>query len=155
MRWTKGEFAIDDERARLDMERILDWLGQSYWAGSTPREAVRTSWERAGLTLGVYHGEELIGCARAVTDFARFAYLSDVYIDPPYRGRGLGQWLVQTMLAHPAVAGVRWVLHTQQATTEFYRQFGFDLPHEMADHPVMQRPKPAVMGDWGLGDGEA
>ena len=57
MRWTNGEYAVFDDRARLDMECILDWLGQSYWAGKTPRDAVRTSWERAGVTLGVYHAE--------------------------------------------------------------------------------------------------
>jgi GNAT superfamily N-acetyltransferase len=142
MRWTNGEFAIDDDRARLDMEYILDWLGQSYWAGKTPRDAVRTSWERAGVTLGVYHAEELIGCARAVTDFARFAYLSDVYIDPTYRGRGLGRWLVQTMLAHPAVSGVRWMLHTNDAHG-LYGEFGFEAP----DETVMQRPKPEAGDD--------
>jgi GNAT superfamily N-acetyltransferase len=79
----------------------------------------------------------LVGCARAVTDFTRFAYLADVFILPEHRGHGLGRWLVQTMIEHPSVGNVRWVLHTLDAHG-LYRQFGFELADEM----VMQRPKP-------------
>ena len=81
----------------------------------------------------------MIGCARAVTDFARFAYLSDVYVDPGHRRHGLGRWLVETMLAHPDVPGVRWVLHTGDAHG-LYARLGF----EPADGTVMQRPRPPV-----------
>ena len=103
MRWTNGAYEIDDERSRLDMDRIVAWLAESYWAGSQPEAAVRRSWDAAGVTLGLYHGGEMIGCARAITDFTRFAYLSDVYVEPEHRGHGLGRWLVQTMLDHPDV----------------------------------------------------
>jgi GNAT superfamily N-acetyltransferase len=136
MRWTRDEYEIDDDRARLDMERIVGWLAGSYWARNTPEAAVRRSWERAGVVLGVYHGNELIGCARAVTDFARFAYLSDVFVLPEHRGHGLGRWLVETMIEHPEIPGVRWVLHTNDAHG-LYGQFGF----EPADETVMQRRK--------------
>lgn len=138
MRWTNGDYEIDNERARLDMERIMGWLAESYWAGTTPEAAVRRSWDKAGVVLGLYRGDskEMIGCARAVTDFARFAYLSDVFVLPEHRGHGFGRWLVQTMIAHPAVPGVRWVLHTKDAHG-LYGQLGF----EAADETVMQRPK--------------
>ena len=136
MRWRNGDYEIDDERSRLDMERIIAWLAESYWAGATPEAAVRRSWQRAGVVLGLYRGAELIGCARAVTDFARFAYLSDAFVLPEHRGHGLGRWLVQTMIDHPAVPGVRWVLHTKDAHG-LYGQLGF----EAADETVMQRPK--------------
>ena len=137
MRWTNGEFELDDDRARLDMARIVVWLAESYWARDRPEPDIRRSWEAAGVVLGLYHSEAMIGCARAITDFSRFAYLSDVYVDPPYRGHGLGRWLVQTMIEHPELPRVRWVLHTNDAHG-LYRQFGF----EGADETVMQRPKP-------------
>lgn len=137
MRWTNGDYELDDDRTRLDMDRIAGWLAESYWARSTPEKAVRRSWERAGVTLGLYRDGNLVGCARAVTDFARFAYLSDVFIEPEHRGQGLGQWLVQTMIEHPDVPNVRWVLHTSDAHG-LYRQYGFT----QADDTVMQRPKP-------------
>ncbi len=144
MRWTNGEYEIDDARPRLDMDRILGWLAESYWAGATPEAAVRRSWDRAGVVLGLYQGtgREMVGCARAVTDFARFAYLSDVFVMPEHRGHGLGRWLVETMIEHPSVPGVRWVLHTSGATARLYQQFGFETVGETEDSTVMQRPKP-------------
>ena len=143
MRWTEGDYEIDDDRTRLDMERIVGWLAGSYWARNTPEAAVRRSWERAGVVLGVYHGDELIGCARAVTDFARFAYLSDVFVLPEHRGHGLGRWLVETMMEHPEIPGVRWVLHTRSYTARFYVQLGFEVIFDSPVETVMQRPKPA------------
>jgi GNAT superfamily N-acetyltransferase len=138
MRWTNGAYEIDDEQSRLDMDRVVAWLAESYWAHSQSEAAVRRSWDAAGVSLGLYHGGQMIGCARAVTDFTRFAYLSDVYVEPEHRGQGLGRWLVQTMLDHPDVPQVRWVLHTVDAH-DLYGQLGF-LP---ADETVMQRPRPA------------
>ena len=138
MRWTNGAYEIDDEQSRLDMNQVVAWLAESYWACSQSEAAVRRSWDAAGVSLGLYHGGQMIGCARAITDFTRFAYLSDVYVEPEHRGQGLGRWLVQTMLNHPYVPHVRWVLHTVDAH-DLYGLLGF-LP---ADETVMQRPRPA------------
>jgi GNAT superfamily N-acetyltransferase len=137
MQWTNGEFEIDDDRSRLDLERIVIWLAESYWAGWAPPEVTRRSWERAGVVLGLYRGNELVGCARAITDFTRIGYLSDVFVLPEYRGQGLGRWLVQTMLEHPDVDAVKWLLNTDDAHG-LYSEFGF-LP---GDQTVMQRPRP-------------
>ena len=137
MRWTNGDYELDDDRARLDMDRIVSWLSQSYWARSQSEAAVRRSWDAARVTLALYHGDEMNGCCRAITDFTRFAYLSDVYLEPAHRGRGLGRWLAQTMIDHPEIQRVRWVLHTADAHS-LYSQLGF-LP---ADDTVMQRPRP-------------
>jgi GNAT superfamily N-acetyltransferase len=137
MQWERDQFVIDDDRQRLDMPRIMGWLAESYWAGWRPAEEVRRSWDAAAVVLGLYEGQELIGCARAVTDLTRFAYLSDVYLNPAYRGHGLGRWLVQTMLDHPAISdNARWVLHTADAHG-LYAQLGF----EPAEESVMERPR--------------
>jgi GNAT superfamily N-acetyltransferase len=141
MRWTNGDYELDDDRARLDMDRIVAWLADSYWARKNPEAVNRRSWDAASIALGLYAGDELVGCARAVTDFTRFAYLSDVLVLPEYRGRGLGRWLVQTMIEHPDIGRVRWVLHTDDAHG-LYRSFGFEPVVESGDETVMQRPRP-------------
>ncbi len=132
MQWTRDQFTLDDDRQRLDMDRILDWLAESYWAGARTSAEVQRSWDAAAIVVGLYDGDSMIGCARAVTDFTRFAYLSDVYVDPTYRGLGLGRWLVQTMIEHPDACQARWVLHTSDAHG-LYRELGF----EGADESVM------------------
>jgi len=137
MQWTRDSFVIDDERTRLDMPRIMGWLAESYWAGWRPPREVQTSWDAAAVVLGLYDGAELIGCARVVTDYTRFSYLSDVFVDPRYRGLGLGRWLVETTVNHPAISdNTRWVLHTNDAHG-LYAQLGF----EPAGENVMERPR--------------
>ena len=137
MQWVHDQFVIDDDRARLDMPRIMGWLAESYWAGWRPPAEVRTSWDAAAIVLGLYDGQEMIGCARVVSDFTRFSNLSDVFVDPHYRGLGLGRWLVETAVAHPAISeNSRWVLHTSDAQG-LYAQLGF----EPAGAGVMERPR--------------
>ena len=53
-----------------------------------------------------------------------------------HRGRGLGVWLVQTVLEHPELRGVRMVLGTADAHG-LYERFGF-RPVDQAR--MMERP---------------
>ncbi len=129
MQCVRDGFVVDDDRDRLRQcfDRIAGWLGGSYWAGNRRPDEILRSWEHAGVVLGAYADDEacvLVSCCRAVTDFARFAYLSDVYVLPELRGRGLGSWMVGTMLDLPDLAGVRWVLDTNDAHA-VYRRLGF------------------------------
>ena len=137
MQWTRDQIVIDDDRARLDMPRIMGWLAESYWAGWRPPAEVRQSWDAAAVVLGLYDGQDLIGCARVVSDFTRFSYLSDVYVNPAYRGHGLGRWLVEIAVDHPAISeNSRWLLHTSDAHG-LYERLGF----EPAADNVMERPR--------------
>jgi GNAT superfamily N-acetyltransferase len=117
-------FTISSDPARLDMDAICSFLARSYWAAERDRDTTRRAVEHS-LCFGVYEGERQIGFARVVTDCATFAWLADVFVDENYRGRGLGKWLVQTVLSHPDLQSVpRWFLATRDAH-ELYRRFGF------------------------------
>lgn len=77
------------------------------------------------LCFGVYHKDRQIGFARIISDLATVAYLGDVYILEEYRGKGLSKWLVETIMAHPDLQGLRrWILLTGDAHG-LYRQFGW------------------------------
>lgn len=124
--WQNGEFTISDDRNRLQIDAIHKYLSEeSYWA----RERSKEQTERAiknSLPFGVYKGENLIGFARVVTDFATFAYLGDVFILEDYRGKGLSKWLMEVIISHPDLQGFRrWILATKDAHT-LYEKFGFD-----------------------------
>lgn len=123
--WTRGDFAISTDPARLDLRVIHAFLQGSYWASGISYETVERSVE-GSLPFGLYDGVRQIGFARVVTDKATFAYLADVFVDERYRGRGLGAWLVSTVLSHPDLQGLRrWFLLTRDAHG-LYRKFGFD-----------------------------
>ena len=124
MEWTRGEYTISCDPQRLDLAVIHGFLQKSYWAGNVSEDVVRRSIENS-LCFGVYDRQSQVGFARVITDRATFAYLADVFIIEQHRGRGLGKWLVETVLAHPELDGLRrWVLVTRDAH-DLYRQSGF------------------------------
>jgi len=120
----RDRFTISTDPARLDMDAICDFLKRAYWANTRPRERTERA-IRNSLVFGVYDGDRQIGVARVVSDYSIFAYLCDVFIHEDYRLRGLGKWLIQTILEHPDLREMRrWVLVTDDAHG-LYRQFGF------------------------------
>jgi len=135
----QGEFIISTDRNRLQIEAIYKFLSEeSYWAQTRTREQTETAIKNS-LPFGVYKGENQIGFARVVTDYATFAYLGDVYILEEFRGLGLSKWLMETIVGHPDLQGFRrWVLATKDAHT-LYEKFGF---HALV-HPERWMEKPA------------
>jgi GNAT superfamily N-acetyltransferase len=127
MRWDGPEdHWVSDDRSRVDVARVHRWLSdQSYWAQGRSYEVVARS-VRESLTLGLYRpGGDQVGVCRWVTDYATFAWLSDVFVDATVRGRGLGSFLVATAVAHPDVRDLPLqVLGTRDAH-DLYRPFGF------------------------------
>ncbi len=123
--WRRGEYAISTDRARLDRAAIHDFLSRrSYWAVRIPREVMERSIENA-MIFGIYRGAEQVGFARVVTDFATFAWIGDVFVVEAHRGRGLSKWLMETIVTHPQLQGLRrWLLATRDAEG-LYQQYGF------------------------------
>jgi GNAT superfamily N-acetyltransferase len=136
MEHQKGQFRIVTDLERIDLETIVGWLIQTYWAKDRSREQIRDSWHASGVVACLYHESQPIGCARAVTDFVTLAYLADVLVLPEWRGQGLGRWLVETVVDHSGLARVKWMLHTRDAH-ELYRKLGFAEPGPR----VMERQK--------------
>lgn len=124
MEWEQDNYLISDDDAILDIDAICDFLSRAYWADKRPRDVIEKSIKHS-LNFGVYDGEEQIGFARVVTDRAVFAYLCDVFIHEDYRGRALGKWMMECIMSHPELQGLkRWCLLTKDAHG-LYKQFGF------------------------------
>ncbi|WP_110513248.1 GNAT family N-acetyltransferase [Herpetosiphon llansteffanensis] len=124
MHWQRDDYTISTDPALLDYAAIVVGLHQTYWAAERDPALIIRSVEHS-LCFGVYHGQQQIGLARVITDYAVFAYIDDVYILAEHRGKGLGKWLVQTVLAYPELQGLRrWLLATRNAQG-LYAQVGF------------------------------
>ena len=121
----KKGFMISTDKSRLDFEAIYNYLAEhSYWAKGIPRERLSRAVENS-ICFGIYKENEQAGFARVVTDEATFAYICDVFVLPAYRGMGLSKWLIQTIVEHPELQGLRrWSLATADAHG-LYSQFGF------------------------------
>jgi N-acetylglutamate synthase-like GNAT family acetyltransferase len=116
---------IDTAKDRLDIGLIHDFLSRrSHWARGIPRETVERAIDHS-LCFGLYRDGTQIGFARIVTDEATFAYLADVFVVAGQRKGGLGQFLVEAILAHEPLQGLRrWLLVTRDAAS-LYRRCGF------------------------------
>ena len=125
--WTRGEFLISTDPQRLDFDTVYEFISTSYWGQGMPRATLERAIENS-LIFGVYHGTRQAGFARVITDRATYAYLSDVFVLEPYRKRGLSKWLVECILAHPDLQGLRrFALFTRDAQG-LYQRYGFAPP---------------------------
>jgi GNAT superfamily N-acetyltransferase len=119
-------YSVSTDPARLDVAMIHDYLSnRSYWAPGISRELVERS-IRHSLCFGAYAPDgRQVAFARIISDRATFAYLCDVFVLENYQGQGLGKLLMQHIVDHPELQGLRrWMLATRDAHS-LYAQFGF------------------------------
>jgi GNAT superfamily N-acetyltransferase len=137
----RGPFLVSTDPARLDRALIHRFLAASYWAEGIPAAVVDRSIE-GSIPFGLYLGDNQIGFARVVTDRATFAYLADVFVLPDHRGAGLGRWLLECVLAHPDLQGLRRFLLATRDAHGLYERFGFTPP--LRPQSLMERFSPDI-----------
>ena len=133
---------ISTEKSLLDVHVIHDYLSnRSYWAKGRSIETVKKSIENS-FCFGVYTGNQQIGFARVVTDFAVYAYILDVFILESHRGKGLGKKLMQEIMNHEQLQNLqRWGLATNDAHG-LYEKYGFKtLAHSEKHMEVVNKPR--------------
>ena len=122
-------FRISTDPALLDLDIIHGYLHHSYWSPGIPRDVVQKGIEHS-LNFGMYQQrnsvQQQIGFARVITDYASFAYLADVFVLSDYRGQGLGVWLIDTIIACPALQTLRSFTLATRDAHELYRKTGFE-----------------------------
>ena len=121
----RNGYLVSTDPARLDLDLIHGFLTNCYWAKGIPREIVEKSIEHS-LCFGIYDSQGTqVGFARVISDFSTVAYLGDVFVLEAHRGRGLSKWMMECIMQHPGLQGLRrWILLTRDAH-ELYKQFGF------------------------------
>jgi GNAT superfamily N-acetyltransferase len=123
-RWHRGDAEVDTDRERLDLGMMHAFLTRSYWAEGRTMRQLRRALD-GSLPFGLYREQRQVGFARVVSDRLTFAYLADVFVLEPERGRGLGTFLIESVLGWEELAEVRyWTLFTRDAHA-LYRRFGF------------------------------
>ena len=155
----KNNFIISTDKNKLHVGFIHNYLcNESYWAKNIPVAVVKKTID-GSCCFGLYKtkhmesnaiekklpGDKQVGFARVVTDYATFAYLADVFIVEEYRGKGLATWMMEEIMKHKDLQGLRrWMLATRDAHG-LYAKFGFlplDKPERiMGFKPFEEYPK--------------
>lgn len=118
-------YEVSTDRDRIDVDVVFGFLSQeSYWSPGISRAVVEKSIDNS-LCFGAYRGEAQVGFARIVTDKATFALVADVFVLEPHRGQGLAKWLLQEVMDHPDLQGLRRFLLLTSDAHSLYAQFGF------------------------------
>ena len=133
-----SDLEITTDRERIDVELVHRFLTTSYWATGRPREVVQRSIDHS-LCFSAFIAGQQVAFGRAITDYAVFAYIADVFVVPAFQGQGIGKALVRAMVDHPQLKELQLVLRTRDAHG-LYAQFGFNtIPgpeNTMARYPA-------------------
>jgi len=119
------DYRIITDQNKFDFKIIHEFLATSYWAKGIPAETLTKAISNS-LCFAVFNAtNEQVGFARMVTDRATYAYLADVFIIEEYRGKGLSKWLMEEILDHPDLQGLRRLSLVTKDAHGLYKQFGF------------------------------
>jgi RimJ/RimL family protein N-acetyltransferase/GNAT superfamily N-acetyltransferase len=117
-------YTISTDPSKLDAGFIQNFLANSsYWAQNRSLAVTQKALANS-LCFGVYRDTEQVGLARVVTDYATFAWVCDVFVAEAHRGRGLGKWLIERVVTHPDLQGLKRILLATRDAHELYRRYG-------------------------------
>lgn len=122
----RGAYRVTTDRQQIDFDAVLSLLHGTNWGGGMTLAVLERAGENS-VCFGLYEGQSLIGFARAVTDLATYAYLTDVVVDETQRGQGLGRWLIECVLAHPDLQNLRRISLLTSGAQALYLPFGFEI----------------------------
>ncbi len=116
---------ITNDKSALDVPLIHRFLSEhSMWAKGIPLATLTKALEHS-LCFGGFLGEAQVAFARVISDYATFANLVDVFVIPEHRGQGYSKEIMQAVLAHPELQGLRRFTLATADAHGLYKQFGF------------------------------
>ena len=132
----RDDLLLSTDRARIDQQSVLAMLHDSHWGANVTADILARAIANS-VCVGVYDGARQLAFARAVTDLSTFAYLTDVIVADGARGRGIGSWMIEEILAHPDLQGLRRFSLLTRDAQPLYERFGFST--QMATSTYMER----------------
>ena len=115
------------------LEEVLGLYSAVGWINYVSRSGIlREAYRKSLCVLGAYHGDRLIGIARAVGDGYSIVFIQDVLVLPEYQRRGTGTRLVKALLERFKTAyQVELMTDGTEKTKAFYRSVGFTPADEI------------------------
>ncbi len=123
MEWQYQDYTIDDDNLKTNIDSVYHLLLNTYWAHNRTFDGVKQSILNS-MCFNIHQHGEQVGFARVVTDYTYFAWIADVIIAIPHRGKGLGKFLMHCITEHPQIPNRMQVLRTKDAHG-LYEKYGF------------------------------
>lgn len=136
----KDSYLLTTDRSRISLDAVESFLRQSYWAAERPRESIARTLETSLCFIVIDERDDrAVAFARMVTDYADFAWLCDVFVEEDVRGDGIGKWMIECVLEHPGLKGLRRVILATRDAHGLYARYGF-TPLASPDRWMERRP---------------
>lgn len=106
------------------LARIASFYVSAQWLSADDDDSfLLPALKGSTLVAGAFDGDEIVGCARVLSDGCSDAYIQDVVVAPEYRGRGIGSRLIRELVVRLEEKGVDWIaLVGEPGTEDFYRK---------------------------------
>ena len=140
-----AQFVVSSDPRHVDRDLVWRFLhDESYWAAGVPRDVMDRAID-GSLCFSVFEGDPAraapqVAFARVVTDRATFGWLCDVFVLEGHRGQGAGKALMDAVMAHPDLQGLRNVLLATRDAHGLYARYGFLPLAEPARWMAIRRP---------------
>jgi GNAT superfamily N-acetyltransferase len=123
----RGGMVLTTDRHRIDVGAALGLLQTTNWARALAQDALARSIDNSVCfaVLDLAEGGRMVGFARVVTDLATYGYLTDVVVAADRRGHGIGSWLVERIIDHPDLQGLRRLALLTAGAAPLYAKYGF------------------------------
>ncbi|MCL1046767.1 GNAT family N-acetyltransferase [Shewanella electrodiphila] len=118
-------FKISTDKEDIDINILHQFLTHSYWAKDIPMAVLQKAIEHSSCFSVLTESNQQVGFARLITDHATFGYLADVFVVDEHRGKGLSKWLIDSIVNHKDVIGLRRMMLATSDAHKLYAQFGF------------------------------
>lgn len=118
---------ISTDKTQLDVALIHGFLRTAYWSKGIPLDVVQRAIDGSLCFGGYVDGAGQVAFARVITDLATFAYLADVFVLPEHRGKGYSKQLMEAIMAHPQLQGLRRFMLATFDAHGLYAQHGFSV----------------------------
>ncbi len=120
----RGDFRVSSDHSGMDFDAVHAFLTTVYWSEGISRGLLARAIANS-IPFSLWHLDRQVGFARVITDRATYAYLGDVYVLDDYRRRGLAQWLMEVVVAHPDLQGLRRFELSTRDAHPLYAKVGF------------------------------
>jgi GNAT superfamily N-acetyltransferase len=137
---TASVFEVSHDVETVPVPQLLELFASAWWAAGRTETETRDLLAGSDVVVSVTDRSSgrLVGFARVLTDRTQVALILDVVAAPDVRGVGIGIMIMDAVLAHPWVSGVRSVeLVCQPDLVGFYRRWGFT--DEVGQSRLMRR----------------
>lgn len=127
----ENKYVLKTGSENMDIKLIHSFISQSYWAENIPFDTLKLAIEHS-LCFGIFmtdtkdgDHQHQVAFARVITDKATFAYLADVFVLAEHRGKGLSKRMMEAVMQHPELQGLRRFMLATKDAHQLYQQFGF------------------------------